>query len=446
MRLLHTSDWHLGHRLYEKDRSQEQKLALSWLLDTIREHQVDVLIVSGDIFDLSNPPNYARESYYNFLAQIRETPCRHVIITGGNHDSPSMLNAPAAVFRHFNIHIIGAATPDPKDQIIALKDDNGQLEALVAAVPFLRDRDLHYSQAGEAVEAREKRLQTAIKQHYGTLATHLLPYQNQRVPIITTGHLYAHGAAAKEKKSNIYVGNRKNIKGQDFPSIFDYVALGHIHRPQRVADLDHVRYSGSMIPLDFSEMADDKLVYLIDFPEEDQAIRLQSSSSNSEQPTPKKTVVAGADITIIGGNIAITPVRVPLFRRLKQIEGTLDEVKKKLEKFLIKRAVDTKDQLETLPPWLEIRVKSDHPILQLREQLEDIMGDHPGELLVVKLERSQQAMSALAVPQPNLADLDLEEVFSQRCRGEADDLPADYATLLDSFRALRNWQQENEAV
>lgn len=196
---------------------REQQSALNWLLDKIAVHKPDALIVSGDVFDQSNPPNSARQQYYNFLAQLKNTACRHVVITGGNHDSPSMLDAPAAVFRHFNIHIVGSATDQLADQLIVLKDENGKPECVVAAVPFLRDRDLHYSQAGERVEEREQRLQAGIRTHYEQLAELAKPYAQQNIPIVTTGHLYAHGAATNEKKSKIYVGNQQNIKGTDFP-------------------------------------------------------------------------------------------------------------------------------------------------------------------------------------------------------------------------------------
>lgn len=419
MKVFHTSDWHLGHRLYERDRAGEQQLALDWLLEQIKLHQPDVLLVAGDIFDQSNPPNSARQQYYSFLAQLKNTPCRHVVITGGNHDSPSMLNAPAAVFRHFNIHVIGAASSELSDQLIVLKNDNGEPECVIAAVPFLRDRDLHYSQAGEQVKEREERLQAGIRNHYEQLAELAQLYANKSIPILTMGHLYAHGAATNEKKSNIYVGNQKNIKGTDFPAVFDYVALGHIHRPQKVAKLDHVRYSGSLIPLDFSEVSDEKLILSLDF-----------------------NVAKG----LKKSNVVVTEIHVPTFRRLKQLSGGLEEVKTSLTQFLARRSTETAGKLEPLSPWLEVRVTSDQPILHLSEQLKEIIGDQPAELLAVKLERNKQQRAELNLPQPDLSDLDVEDVFERRCQGDAEEVPADYEALLDSFRALRSWKEEREAV
>lgn len=419
MRILHTSDWHLGHRLYDRDRGKEQQLALDWLLQTISEEAVDVLIVAGDIFDVGNPPNYAREQYFNFLARIKNTNCQHVIVVGGNHDSPSMLNAPAAVFKHFNIHVIGAATANPADQIIELKDPAGELCAVVAAVPFLRDRDLHYSQSAASVGEREKHLQNGIRKHYQQLADLVEAYSKHAIPILTTGHLYAHGASAEEKRSNIYIGNRSNIKAGDFPSVFDYVALGHIHRPQKVGKLAHVRYSGSLIPLDFSELGDQKQVFILDF-------------------------IDAKSATKTASKFQLQSLALPTFRRLKQISGDFESVKIDLEKFLAKRAVRPTESQEHLPPWLEIKVQSDRPILLLREQLENIIGDRAAQLLAVKLERSDTLRAAEALPIPELTALDIHQVFELCCTEKAKLDKEQLQGLKDSFLELQNWHQEQQ--
>lgn len=441
MRILHTSDWHLGHRLYERERQEEQWSALAWLLEVIDSENIDVLLVAGDIFDVGNPPNYARQQYFDFLAGLRRTACRHVVIIGGNHDSPSMLNAPAAVFRAYGIHIIGAATPDPQDQVLVLKNDNNQAECVIAAVPFLRDRDLHYSQAGESNEARERRLQENIRQHYEKMAKLAEGYA--ALPILTTGHLYAHGATAGEKRSNIYVGNRSNIAAADFPELFDYVALGHIHRPQPVGDQERVRYSGSLIPLDFSETADEKLVYVLDF-------NVSGAGEGQQSNDQPSAVTSGTPPSTESSPYLLQSIPVPTFRRLKQLTGTLEEVKEKLDRFLSKRSLigaeEANETKESLPPWIEVRVSSDRPILLLREQLEEVIGDRSAELLAVKLDRKSNTAKELDLPLPDLSELEIEDVFRRRCQGEEEDLPADYEELLDTFRELRNWHQEKESA
>ncbi|NRA49197.1 MAG: exonuclease subunit SbcD, partial [Phaeodactylibacter sp.] len=254
MKIIHTSDWHLGQKLLHNDREQEHRLALQWLLETIRKEKADGLIVAGDIFDIGNPPNYARSLYYQFLRNLLNTECRHVVITGGNHDSPAMLNAPRELLQALNVHVIGAAGEGPEDEVVVWKSPEDEIEAVIAAVPFLRDRDLRYSVAGETGLERVAQIKTGIRKHYDRVADHIAGhYDIASVPVICTGHLYASGASASGKQDNIYIGNTENIDAQHFPDLFDYVALGHIHRAQKVGGLEHVRYSGSLIPLSFSE-------------------------------------------------------------------------------------------------------------------------------------------------------------------------------------------------
>ena len=142
MRFLHTSDWHLGSSLYTYSRIDEQQLFLNWLLELVKKETIDTLLVAGDIFDTSTPSNQVKEMFYSFLADLKDTCCKNVIITGGNHDSPSLLNAPSPLAGKLGIHIIGGATDAPEDEIIALTNSSGKKEALVCAVPILRDRDI----------------------------------------------------------------------------------------------------------------------------------------------------------------------------------------------------------------------------------------------------------------------------------------------------------------
>lgn len=404
--MLHTSDWHLGHRLYERERREEQAMALDWLLRTIEAEEIELLIVAGDIFDLTNPPNYAREQYYDFLGRLRATGCRQVVIIGGNHDSPSMLDAPAALFRHFAIHVVGGATEKLADELIPILDANGKVAGQVAAVPFLRDRDLHYSLAGESAQDREKRLQEGIRAHYHNLAE-LLAAQEKTGPYIATGHLYARGAESAARQDNIYIGSRENILAEQFPALFDYVALGHIHRPQKVGGLDKIRYSGSLIPLDFSETVDEKSVVVIDF--------------SQQKPLPE--IIA-----------------VPRFRRLKSIRGKLEEVKSALERFLAKRHLEQ----ESLSPWLEIRVVTDKPIPGLRELIEGVIDGRPAEILALRLERQQQSGQLEEALLPDLDELDPELVFTQLIRGEEAEAAEGEAELMSSFKELQNWMQEQD--
>ncbi|MCI5083329.1 MAG: exonuclease SbcCD subunit D C-terminal domain-containing protein [Saprospiraceae bacterium] len=405
MKILHTSDWHLGQKFLHFDRTEEHQRALDWLLHCITDQQVDALIVAGDIFDIGNPPNYARRMYYQFLTQLITSPCRHIIIIGGNHDSPAMLNAPAELLKVMNVHILGSATAQPEDQILELKNSQGELEAVVAAVPFLRDRDLHYSLAGEGGADRVDRVKQGIYQHYQQMGDLVQPFGKYDIPKLTTGHLYATGAEASDKQDNIYIGNKENIKASQFPEIFDYVALGHIHRPQQIGGQAHVRYCGSIIPLSFSETKDDKSVTFLHF--------------------------KGAKLE------KLEELPIPTFRRLKTIEGDLPSVKQKIREFV------ERDERE-LTPWVEVVVETDtiHPRLDL--ELQEFVQDMNIELLKIRDKRKHQALQN-QVEEPELEDLDAMEVFQKKCAAYGT-LPENMEALEQTFKELQSWMTEKDSV
>src|SRR5688572_2974528 len=178
MKVLHTSDWHLGKRLLHHERTEEHQHFLDWLLEIIRNEKVDALIVAGDIFDTGAPSNTALKQYYDFLRSLYLTGCKHVTITGGNHDSIATLNAPKELLKYFNIHVIGGVPENLEDEIIPLRDEIGEIKLVVCAVPFLRDKDIRLSIAGETAEEREQRIKTGICQHYKDLIPFIQDYKN----------------------------------------------------------------------------------------------------------------------------------------------------------------------------------------------------------------------------------------------------------------------------
>ena len=362
-----------------------------------------MLVVAGDVFDQQNPPNSARKLYYEFLAKLLRTDCRHVVITGGNHDSPSMLNAPGELLTALDVHVVGAATTDIDDEIIELRHpETKELEMVVAAVPFLRDVDLRRSIAGESSLARIERIRRGLLEHYQTLAARMADYREQNVPIWATGHLYARGTLANPEQRNIYIGDKENISGADFPALFDYVALGHIHRPQLVGEREDVRYSGSLIPLSFSETKDEKLVYVLDY-------------AGKQLSAPCRAVY------------------VPTFRRLKIVTGTLDYVRERLQRL-------HDDYQRELKPWVEVNVESDTHLPNLDARLREHCAELHLELLKTRLVLPERETSD-ADWQQDLQDLHYEEVFKQKLE-QGQVAEADTAELLGSFRELDNWMRE----
>ena len=402
MRVLHTADWHLGQRFHTQQRVEEQAMALDWLLDTIRNSEIDLLLVAGDIFDTGNPPNQAKKQYYRFLHALMDTSCAHVVITGGNHDSPSMLDAPQALLRQLDIHVLGSVPEDPAQQILPLYRTDGSLQAVVAAVPFLRDRDLRSAMPGLHYADQTDDIQQAIKAHYERLAELVGPYRDAGVPILTTGHLYARGATASELQANIYLGDRENLSAADFPDVFDYVALGHLHRAQPVNNMRHIRYSGSLIPLSFSEIEDSKSVTLIDF------------SNFPAQP-----------------DISLLPV--PTFRKLRTVAGTLEEVTQSLKDL-------AKDHESELHDWIDVVVTPEKVTSDLQSTLYGLTADLPLELLKIRLNYREMPLADIEAPEVQLDELTPLEVFEKKCTSVERD-PADVEALKMTFLELLQWME-----
>ncbi len=407
MRILHTADWHLGKKLDQQDRLEEQSLFLDWLLQTIRTQQVEALIVAGDIFDNGSPSNEAMKLYYSFLVRLSESGCRQTILIGGNHDSISTLNAPKDLLRALEIHVIGGVPDKPEEQIISLKNKNGETEAIVAAVPFLRDRDVRLSIPGESSEERSVRLREGIAHHY----TRLLPLMQTEkdVPLIATGHLFAQGATASDSEKEIHVGALGQLPASTFPTEYAYVALGHLHRPQTVGGLPHIRYSGSPIPLSFSESSDVKELVLLE--------------------------------TSRDGNIEISTIPVPVFRRLLRVHGTPETVTQKIQ------AIDRINTDTELPFWVEVQVHTQQLLTQLQEELQEQLEKIPGfGQLFLRQIRLREA-KGLSEQQPDfhaLIDMSPEHVFELRL--EAVDESSDRESLQSTYQEALQLMQEREGV
>ncbi|MFN3380431.1 MAG: exonuclease subunit SbcD [Runella zeae] len=239
MKILHTADWHLGKQLHKYSLEEDQRLFLEWLSDTIQQRSIDLLLISGDIFDTANPSNLALTQYYGFLKKLIGTDCQ-VIVTGGNHDSPGVLNAPRELLKFLNIKVVGSALENLGDELLHIHTPKG--EVVVAAVPYLREADLRKSVSGEGYEDRLSALRQGIRGHYEKLID-LKTSQFKNLPSIAMGHLYVNGASVSESERDIHViGGEAAFSAEFFPEGFDYVALGHIHRPQRMGPSEMIRY------------------------------------------------------------------------------------------------------------------------------------------------------------------------------------------------------------
>lgn len=408
MRVLHTADWHLGKKLEQCERTEEHQHFLDWLIEKLSTECIDVLIIAGDIFDTGFPSNTALEQYYRFLRKVKDTCCHDVIIIGGNHDSISTLNAPKELLKYFNVHIIGGVPDTFTDQIIPVRDAAGRLQLAVCAVPFLRDRDIRLSVPGETAAERENRIRQGICDHYNRFREHIAPFKFDGVPVIATGHLFAAGSSTSDSEKEIHVGNLGQVCGDQFPEEFDYIALGHIHRPQIVNKMSHIRYSGSPVPLSFSESDDRKQVIILEF----QNGRLNKTEEHE----------------------------VPVCRRLIRIKGRLDTVKSKL--------LMLEDQKLKYPSWVEVQVETEGYIADLDEQLDKLKT---GKTYIERIFSRQVRISPLKNPDEKpeeeemaLAGLGPKAVFLKKCEAEFGD--SGYDDLIRTFdEALEKMLQEEEA-
>ena len=381
MHVLHTADWHLGQRFQNgHERLVEHRSFLDWLLLTLEAEAVDVLVVAGDIFDTGNPPAAARELYYSFLARLKNSAtCHDVVIVGGNHDSAATLNASASLLKALRVHVVGGVPAQFLEQCIALPHGAAVPRLVVAAVPFLRDAEVRQLVAGESPAEREERLCHGIAAHYQALADHLGHYRALGVPVMATGHLFAAGGTAGDAERNIHVGTLGQITADAFPDCFDYVALGHLHRPQVVGGRAHIRYCGAPIPLSFSETSYPQQVLLLAFD--------------------------GAACPVIQA------LDVPITRALHRFRGPLDQVVQNI------RDHDNAGYLHTT--WAEAAVESGLPWALVQEQIREAWQATEGRvqvLVVRKLRDETVALAAFDTPEaplPDLNELTPSVVFTQ---------------------------------
>jgi exonuclease SbcD len=380
MKILHTADWHLGHRLHEQSQLEEQTLFLSWIEKYIIENTIDVLLISGDIFDTGSPSNQILEMYYSFLVKLNATICKSIIITGGNHDSAGTLNAPRHILDALSIKVVGKATEHIEDEVFEIDINNEKV--IIGAVPYLRDGDIRRAVAGESFDELTDKYKTALINHYKESAEQCKLINTKDSPVIAMGHLFATGGSISDSEQNIYVGTLGHIGAEDFPTYFDYVALGHLHRTQVIGGNDKVRYSGSPHILSFSEINYDKKVIVL---------------------------------TIEANKISkIKNVLIPRFREFYKLVGTLTEC--------IDAFPTVISNFYELTPWVEIVLKEDNTINT--DDLKKSAENYSFEILKTSLknQRKIKGIEELLENTKSIKELLPTEVFKLKCEEMGYDL------------------------
>lgn len=379
MKILHTSDWHIGRTLYGRKRYEEFEDFLTWLAETIQQNKINALLVAGDVFDTSTPSNRAQELYYRFLCRVAASSCRHIVVIAGNHDSPSFLNAPKELLKALDVHVIGNASEDPEDEVLVLRNEQDAPEMIVCAVPHLRDRDIRVAEAGESVADKEQKLIDGIRNHYATVAS--LAEQKRKelgadIPIVAMGHLFTAGGQTVNDDGvrELYVGSLAHVTAGIFPACFNYLALGHLHVPQKVNGSETMRYSGSPLPMGFGEAKQQKSICQITF-----------DVNHS----------AAASVQLID---------VPVFQKLERVKGDWDGISSRILEL----------KATGFQGWLEVFYDGGEIIGDLRERLEAAITGTQMEILRVRNNRIIERVLGQIHEEETLDDLNVNDVF-ERC-------------------------------
>ncbi len=350
MKILHTADWHLGKLLNDQSRDAEHGLFLEWLLAVVKDEKVDAILVAGDIFDTANPPQGALQRYYDFVSKLfRQNDCQLIVIAG-NHDSAAQLEAPRQALHSLKTHVVGFLPEEPRDRVLYLPNADHP-EVAIALIPFLRDRDLRIGKAGESADEIRAQLAEGISARYAETAEVL----QTDCPAIATGHLTVVGSKTSDSERDIHIGGLGSVTPTHFPGDFDYVALGHLHRPQAADESGRVRYSGSPIALSFSESNDRKEVRILE---------------------------------IDGKKIRQRGVPVPTFRKLAQVRTVTADLENSLAGF--------SEESGKLRTWVELIVEDAAFEDNLTERVADLISDRDFDVLKVIRSRADSLASMSA--------------------------------------------------
>jgi exonuclease SbcD len=379
-------------------RDTEAEAFLTWLAGVIRQEKVDLLLVTGDVFDNATPSARSQTLYYQFLTQASAAGCRHIIITAGNHDSPAFLEAPQEILEALNIHIVGAVSEGKPGATFLLTTADGEPDLIVAAVPYLRDKDIRRSAPGASSQERSALMRDGVRSLYRDAwdaACAVQPAAGPAVPVIITGHLFAAGGKTIDGDGvrDQIAGFIERVGADIFAEDAAYVALGHLHVPQTVAGIETIRYPGSPMPVGFGEAEQQKQVILV--------------------------------TTTPGMPAVVRSVPVPQFHRLATIQGDLSTIRRTI--------YDLK--MTGRPIWAEV-------IYTGAAIQGDLMGEVSamvkGTLIeILKVKDARLVSAALSAYQSceELAELTETEVF-ERCM-ETAEVPSDQQErLMDAFREI----------
>ena len=412
MKILHTSDWHLGHQLHGYSRDYEHQAFLDWLAETLEQQQIDALLVAGDIFDTANPPASAWRMLYRFMARLAKTmPQLNVVMIGGNHDSPSKLDAPHELLKAFDLHMVGGihrgedGQLDHQRMLVPLTNRSGEQTAWVLAVPFLRSADLRTDDLSE----EDDRLIKGVETLYAEMTQAAREQKSNQQALIGMGHAFmASGKLSEMSERRVLGGNQHALPASIFADDISYVALGHLHLAQRVAKKEHVRYSGSPLPLSMSER---------DYKHQVVVVELDGDQVTDIEP-----------ITIPR---AVDMLKVP--RSPAPLEQVLEELE----------ALEVDDLPREQQPFIEVHVRLDKPRALLREKVLAALDGKAIRLAKITPHYQQQERQD-DLRHRRLSDVSPQQVFALSWGKKYDGEPDE--AMAAAFESLLGQLEDSETV
>lgn len=410
MKIIHTSDWHLGHQLHGYNREYEHQAFLDWLADELETQQADALLVAGDIFDTANPPASSWRMLYRFLAKISKTlPNLDVVMIGGNHDSPSKLDAPHELLKAFDLHMVGGihrledGSLDVERMLVPITNKEQQIAAYVLAVPFLRSADLRTDNLDE----NDDRLIKGVEVLYGEMTQAARKLLTPEQAMIGMGHAYmASGQLSEMSERRVLGGNQHALPASIFADDMSYVALGHLHLAQKVAKKEHVRYSGSPIPLSMSER---------NYKHQILAVELDGN-----------------------GVTAIDEINIPRSVDMLKVPAKpapLDEV------LAVLKALPDDELPREQQPFLEVHVLLDKPQALLREKVLQALEGKAVRLAKITPHYNQREQQD-SLQHRRLSDLSPQQVFALSWNKKFDGEPTE--AIVEAFETLLTQVEEQD--
>lgn len=382
MRILHTADWHLGHTLMGWSRDMEHRQWLTDLADIIEAEEVDVMLVSGDVYDGINPSGESQKILYDAIASfVERRPNLKIIMTSGNHDPSGRLEAPEAILAGKGCHVVGTVRRydgmiDNDKHLVPLVGADGEIEAFVLAIPFLRASDLP-----GVIFARDDDEMSPVAQaahrFIHDLMDEMRPLTSGK-PVIAMAHMHVmNGRESEESERRILLGGEHAVPAGVFPDDICYVALGHLHMPQNL-DGGRIRYPGSSFPMSATEANYRHGVTILDLSENGVEHR------HVEMPRP-------ADF-----------VRIP--ERGQVLIGDLEaEI----------RAIGLDEgQVVELRPFVHITLAASGPASVIRAEAERIVASLPVRLSALRIVR-EAAEDDHSLPAQSLSEIRVDELFAR---------------------------------